>query len=979
MARQQFYKPGRRESDDERGGVYDKPGNLPGSHRPDALLSDTDNKLDDIDNVLGDSESLSKKHKESLNRDDAIGGLGSAEAAAAKAPTGSIDPKEKSLLAHSTDQVGKGFTEHSPKRKVLGRFSRRQVATGGGVTAGLIAAVIGTLSIVQGPLQIVHFAQLLRQFHFSNNESFGDDRSTKFLRNLYKNRPQRSRLGVLGNKYADKYELRLQKESGLRSIYDGTSGKFLGFQVIDETKARSSLDDMSNDGIEPRDGPPPGTNARLPDGTEFKEGRMVNLSESRYRNQRSVIRSVVKGTGTSKLAGSLSSRLLIIRAGVSFHPLQNISKKSGESILDFYRTRREARAQTDLNGADSPDLTPTTAGDSNGSQEGGTTAESAEAASQGNGALGDAVGEGSVADRSVKIKNRMVGVTGFIGVMCAVRTIGNQAEALQHANIVLPLIRIGTRVVTTGFQVMSGDDVSVEDLGSVTTDLYDSDTQTSWASARSIQAENGQTQTGPDIPDEAKPSKIGDKPAFFDFVDKIPGLGAACSGIGQGILSLVGFADTALDIVKTKTLELLNIPNPEDVLAERIVRVLAGEEIDTEAKGAKLGNYANYGSRLAANDQSIAMGGRPLSGTEIAELDAQSKEERNYEFHQQSLYAQLFNIQDANSLVATLGRDLPRNTSSFASMIISSPGRFFGSLFKPAQAATNYDYGFTEYGFSTTEKNSDRYDDPEGNGVYKEVEDNLDYLNTTYGNCFSTTVTIDKTNPDATPRLVSGSAARYDEIEKPGSDCLNTDVLFTDYRFYIADTVTAHTLACNEGDEDSCNQLGFGSVSVGAGAAVEAKGVDTSAQACTIGEDAGIGETPDPAIKIRLCKLSSVTVNVAIEKNLDAILKGTAVDGLDFGEGEGYRPPGVQLERRRTNCGTSQYDLYQKPAGDCNPPTAKPGESLHEWGLAIDFRCSGSTISSRSSACFQWLANNTSLHNLVNLPSEPWHWSTSGG
>jgi hypothetical protein len=47
---------------------------------------------------------------------------------------------------------------------------------------------------------------------------------------------------------------------------------------------------------------------------------------------------------------------------------------------------------------------------------------------------------------------------------------------------------------------------------------------------------------------------------------------------------------------------------------------------------------------------------------------------------------------------------------------------------------------------------------------------------------------------------------------------------------------------------------------------------------------------------------------------------------------------------------------------------------MHERGLAIDFR----NCNSRGSACYRWLAANASRFGLFNLPSEPWHWSTTG-
>ncbi len=51
---------------------------------------------------------------------------------------------------------------------------------------------------------------------------------------------------------------------------------------------------------------------------------------------------------------------------------------------------------------------------------------------------------------------------------------------------------------------------------------------------------------------------------------------------------------------------------------------------------------------------------------------------------------------------------------------------------------------------------------------------------------------------------------------------------------------------------------------------------------------------------------------------------------------------------------------------------------MHERGLALDIKSSGSLITSRSNPAYQWLAANASSYGFYNLPSEPWHWSTNG-
>lgn len=122
----------------------------------------------------------------------------------------------------------------------------------------------------------------------------------------------------------------------------------------------------------------------------------------------------------------------------------------------------------------------------------------------------------------------------------------------------------------------------------------------------------------------------------------------------------------------------------------------------------------------------------------------------------------------------------------------------------------------------------------------------------------------------------------------------------------------------------------------------------------------------------------SITVASSIADNLQSLLNAAASDGVSMCGG-GYRSSQGQIETRRRNCGTSDYAIYEMPASECNPPTARPGTSMHEQGLAVDFTCNGGgVIGSRSSPCYQWMDRNASGYGFYNLPSEPWHWSTNG-
>ena len=133
---------------------------------------------------------------------------------------------------------------------------------------------------------------------------------------------------------------------------------------------------------------------------------------------------------------------------------------------------------------------------------------------------------------------------------------------------------------------------------------------------------------------------------------------------------------------------------------------------------------------------------------------------------------------------------------------------------------------------------------------------------------------------------------------------------------------------------------------------------------------------PDDA-DFTLVWVSGFQVNSAIATGTRGLLAAMEAEGFDLG-GWGYRNHQDQINLRRSHCGTSDYAVWQMPSHQCRPPTARPGRSNHEKGLAIDFTNSGRLITSRSSAVFQALQRIAPGFGFKNLPSEPWHWSVDG-
>jgi hypothetical protein len=152
-------------------------------------------------------------------------------------------------------------------------------------------------------------------------------------------------------------------------------------------------------------------------------------------------------------------------------------------------------------------------------------------------------------------------------------------------------------------------------------------------------------------------------------------------------------------------------------------------------------------------------------------------------------------------------------------------------------------------------------------------------------------------------------------------------------------------------------------------AQLAAAGVDPAAASPTVVGDVSVVTVSCPTG-------GSITVAESIGGSVQQLLNAARADGVSLCGG-GYRSSDDQIAVRRSNCGTSNYAIYEMPASDCTPPTARPGSSQHEQGLAIDFTQGGSTLDSSDSG-FRWLDSNAAGYGLYNLPSEPWHWSTTG-
>ncbi len=113
-------------------------------------------------------------------------------------------------------------------------------------------------------------------------------------------------------------------------------------------------------------------------------------------------------------------------------------------------------------------------------------------------------------------------------------------------------------------------------------------------------------------------------------------------------------------------------------------------------------------------------------------------------------------------------------------------------------------------------------------------------------------------------------------------------------------------------------------------------------------------------------------VNKFIYLQTKSVLKNARDAGKELELSSTFRDCKEQKILRSANCASSSL-----PAESCSPPTEKAGESLHNYGMAIDFSCKGYSIF-ESSPCYKWMQENGSKFKFKQRDREPWHWSLTG-
>jgi hypothetical protein len=258
------------------------------------------------------------------------------------------------------------------------------------------------------------------------------------------------------------------------------------------------------------------------------------------------------------------------------------------------------------------------------------------------------------------------------------------------------------------------------------------------------------------------------------------------------------------------------------------VNILKSKAIVPEVMSGPLGgNILAYGAREAANIEARASGGVAMSGTQTAVLDKQAEQQDQKQFRSESFFARVFDVHDYRSLASraidSSNPSMTQDAKDFASSLFGVRGILhnISSIFNPAAHAASqpYDWGFPQYGIPSTMASSPLFANPYDNADKVAALLDSSCLNSDgttnvscgyikkANQCFG--VAISKDNG------VWNVAAEKSVIPTDGSyldaHCADmSDMNWQRMMLFVFDTRTMDAIACDQGDDSSCANVGYG-------------------------------------------------------------------------------------------------------------------------------------------------------------------------
>ena len=882
--------------------------------------------LSDIDDLLNDTSEggfYSGGGSDSSNDISSTGG-GTTEKTLTP---GQMESAEASADSGAREEDDGLYKPGKSRGRLLGGNWRRRGVIGGLVGLALGGGIFGAI-ILSGPAMIIHYGQMLSHITpFQHQEDTSNGRAGKLIRWAKTGDIGETRIGYIGSKVKAKVLADFAKQGVSfttdsvgqikKIVIDLSADPNYKGMTIDEARASFAAENgISLDRVSKISG--------LGDGKIAAE-----IGDLKVEAKTSLLYKYVSDQGVGDVATFGRMRVLKHNFNLNgwLHPLKRgaaaIDRRTAASIRAKAASDEDSRLKKLIEKSDK------------------LKAFNAEIRSKVSPGTLKTVGGALVATAAI----------------CVAKDIVHSVPEINRLNVVVPAMESAGDAMALSAQVMSNQDLDINQVGAVADNFKGADGTTPF------QGQAAEAIAGDTKPD-GTPVNQGVQQAFSPNSDEAAidsalnsfGADALCSTLGQIVQGVAGLAlvFTGAGGLVEKGVQLAGSAAVGFAIGEltsSITKIIADKPITgTPHQGAEGGNIDALGSVELSNTIARSQGGVELSPKEVSELDNRGM---NEDFTSQSFASRMFNTQDYRSLASrVMDSQNPDVSRSFASAFSGAVGGFtnIGDVFSNLASAltphvqaapvTPYGLGIPESGMSLEEMNNPLVDNPYSNAAT--VASNiLDPGNTAYTDraktCFGTTfqkdgnglweaLGTDSTDPsssDVNPASSEYKDAHCDDKSDPN---------WLRLRMFIYDNSQADSFGCQYlNDDTSCANEGFDASST----------TDSSVSDTPTVSTAGY-KNPLRDIK----NLLPERIDGGVDYNGDpgpiyAVGPGKVI-GVKSGSGSGWPGnPGAYIMYQLTD-GPAK-DKYVYMAEDCSP-TVKAGDILTADTKICDYHYAGTAM-----------------------------------
>ncbi len=738
-----------------------------------------------------------------------LGGSSAIDSGALKSAEESSGGRGKSQVdttnSESKNLYNQGGSESGGRFKKFIRTNQRKKAT-----ISIIGILLGGgffgLTIVSGPMQLIHLGQILSK-SFSGTENSTSLRNHGLFRYAKTGNYGETRLGFLGSK-----------------VYGKSIGELKGIGIDFKTGTGSYLKsftvDTNNDGLSKKYPEMKGMKEQakikfLADKLGVPEADIKKLSSGKFevntknysvKATRLLAKNSLALLDDGKIISAIKLRQLakFYNSPSLFHPMEKLSAAAEKKILTLADKRKLEKSRQTKN--ESP--------------------------------LRQKIQDTRIAlDKKLgSAKAKIGGALLITGATCTIKSGANEVIAYNNAAVLAPSILKATSAIALGSQIKTGQGFTSTQIGAAVDGLSEVNKDTGkvenvWQ-GEALQVLASNKQGGTDLPSSYKQLYSSNTTAdkINSFLDT-PALNALCSGPGMFVqltaaaaLIYVALPSGGSSLGVLVGAKVVGGTVLSMLVLQTVVTLMETSDIvPTVLSGPLGGNLLAYGSRQAANLEARSSGGIELTPIQSAALDNQSKLIDKNNFSSKSLIAKVFDVKDYRSLS---GKFIDKISPSYQQNIANMLGTFtnlgtlltrtFSSLLAGATAATEpYDWGFPNYGIPVELITNPAYADPYANAdavasILDVDDERAKKFITRASTCFG--VAIQKSlGPDGKSVWDVNSVIDVYGTEDDYSSENCNDTSEPDWAriiLFVFDTKTVKGASCYAGDSQSCSDLG---------------------------------------------------------------------------------------------------------------------------------------------------------------------------